>query len=133
MYEIFELLIGYDLYNIFFNLNQRFRNLCNHPNLLIRFDVPFISKSKFQNYYEHFINDNKYRIESLCISDPFTIEYFSSSTQDISTCSQLRTLIVDTPCLRTLLVDLNSLSKLSSLTITIGGELKRPFVYQQIF
>lgn len=114
-------------------MNQQFRNLCNYLNLLIYLNILLISKSKFENYYEDFILRNKYRIKSLHISDSFTIEYFSSSTRHISTCSKLEKLIIDFECLNNLLINLICLSNLSSLSLHINQKLKRTLVYQFIF
>ncbi|CAF3046665.1 unnamed protein product [Rotaria sp. Silwood2] len=47
IYEIFEFLNGYDLYEAFSNLNSRFENLLIHSTLPIKIDMSLMSKSTF--------------------------------------------------------------------------------------
>lgn len=99
-------------------------------------NISSVSKSTFQHYYTHFLLPNRHRIQTLYISDPFIIDFFSSPTEDISKCTQLQTLIlneIETPCLENLLIGLVSLRKLSSLTIHIGHDSNKIHIYTLIF
>lgn len=132
VYEIFECLDGYHLYEIFFDLNQRFRNLCFYSSFPIHTNISSLSKSTFQNYYTRFIQPNNYRITSIHLSEPFTIEFFSSLTQY----SQLQSLIlptIESQCLQNLLIGLTSLSNLSSLAISIDYSSNKTEIYNLIF
>ncbi|CAF2541272.1 unnamed protein product [Rotaria sp. Silwood2] len=123
IYEIFEFIDACQLYESFFDLNIRFRNFCIHSNLSIQINAQSISKSTFQCIHINFILPNKHRIQSLDLSNPFIIDFFSSSTEDISKYSQLQILILDkmeSGYLENLLRSLASLSNLSSLIISIG-------------
>jgi hypothetical protein len=79
---------------------------------------------------------NKHRIQSLIFSDPFEIDFFSSSTEDISKCSALQSLVLDdieSFCLENLLNRLYSLSNLSSLTIHFGNDSDKINICHLIF
>ncbi|CAF3900721.1 unnamed protein product [Adineta steineri] len=71
IYEIFENLNTYQIYQSFFHLNIRFQNLCKHANLSIQVGMSSASKTTFQRYYD---------------------DFFVSLTEDITRCSQLQTL-----------------------------------------
>ncbi len=136
IYEIFEFIDTYDLYETFFDLNIRFRNLCTHPSLPIQINISSLSKSTFQRYYTPVIQPNKHRIHSIHLSNPCAIDFFSSSIENISKCSQLQTLVLDTiepQCLENLLKSLALLSNLSSLAIPIHHSLNRNTIYHLIF
>jgi len=79
---------------------------------------------------------NKHRINSIRLSDPFIIDFFSSSTQDISKCSHLQILIlhnIESQCLENLLHRLASLPNLSSLAIPILFNSNKINIYNLIF
>ncbi|CAF3545658.1 unnamed protein product [Rotaria sp. Silwood1] len=135
IYEIFEFLDAYQLYESFFDLNTRFRNLCLHSNLPIQIHAQYLSKSIFQRYYTNFILPNKHRIQSADLANPFIIDFFSSPT-DISNCFQLQTLILDkikSEYLENLLTSLASLTNLSSLIISIGLNSNTNTLWNLIF
>ncbi|CAF4602369.1 unnamed protein product [Rotaria sp. Silwood2] len=62
MYEIFDYLDEYDIYESFYDLNQRFKNLLIKSNLPIEIRFPSISKLNFYNYYRQMILSNRHRI-----------------------------------------------------------------------
>ncbi|CAF4889251.1 unnamed protein product [Rotaria sp. Silwood1] len=102
---------------------MRYQNLLTDSTFPIHINISLISKSKFHRYYIDFIQRNKHRIQSLHLLDPFTIDFFSSSTADITKCSQLQTLVlneIDSQSLGNLLIGLTSLNNLSSLSIHVG-------------
>ncbi|CAF1036987.1 unnamed protein product [Rotaria sordida] len=136
IYEIFEFLDSYHIYEAFLDLNTRFQNLCIHSNLPININISSLSKSTFQRYYTQLIMPKKHRIQSLCLSDPFIIDFFSSSTEHLSKCSQLRTLILDifeSEHMENLLHSLASLPNLSSLAIPIAKGSNTNTIYDLIF
>ncbi|CAF4142825.1 unnamed protein product, partial [Rotaria sordida] len=136
IYEVFDYLDGYHIYEGFFNLNTRFQNLCTHSHLSIEMGIAYLPKSTFQHYYNQFILPHKHQIQSLHLSDIFIIDFFSSLIENISKCSQLRTLLLDkmeSKCLEHLLIDLSSLPNLSSLSIHVGYGSNKMTIYNQIF
>ncbi|CAF1073404.1 unnamed protein product [Adineta ricciae] len=137
IYEIFDYLDTYDVYQGFFYLNERFRNLCAHLHLVVQVDVLSTSKSVLQPYYDDFIAPNKHHIRSLHLLDLLAVDLFvSSPTIDISQCLHLRQLVlceIDAEHLANLLVDLISLNHLTSLSIHVGCDTNKLNIYQSIF
>ncbi len=95
LYEIFEYLDIYHVYQGFFNLNKRFENLFINSNLPIQINISTISKSNFEGYHKNVILPNKHRINFLRISNPFTVDIVLSPPPIISEFLQLETLILD--------------------------------------
>ena len=62
MYEIFEYLDVYHVYQGFYYLNTRFKNLRINTNLLIQINIPTMSKTNFELYHQDMIKPNKHRI-----------------------------------------------------------------------
>ncbi|CAF1551502.1 unnamed protein product, partial [Adineta steineri] len=126
----------YQIYDSFSKLNKRFENLLLYSTFPLKMNIPSLSKSTFERYYNEIIMSNKHRIRSLHLSDPFTIELFFYINDNISIYSKLETLIlpyVDSQYLKNLLQRLASLPKLSSLSIFIGDELYKEYIYHLIF
>ncbi len=135
IYEIFEYIDAYHIYEGFFNLNTRFQNLLINSTVPIKINISSLSKSTFQSYYTHFIMPNKHRIKSLHLSNPFTIDFFFSSTEDILKCSRLETLIlhnIEPKCLENLLLRLISSPNLSSLVVCFGYDSNKNTLYNLI-
>ncbi|CAF1427167.1 unnamed protein product [Adineta steineri] len=95
MYEIFEFLDGYDMYEAFSNLNTRFNNLLIYSTLPIKINMSSMSKSTFQRYYTDIIMPNRYRIGSLRLSDPFTLDLIFKPPRIILKFLRLETLILN--------------------------------------
>jgi len=137
IYEIFEFLDAYDVYKSFSNLNTRFQNI--RSTIPIKISISSVSKLTLQtysSYYSNFIQPNKHRIQTLYLSDPFIIDFFSSPTSDISKCSQLQVLILDkiqSQSMEKFLIDLTFLPKLTSLCIYINNQSNRIIIYNLIF
>ncbi len=71
LYEIFEYLDFYHVYDGFFDLNKRFQRLLLYSTLPIKIDTPTVSKSNFERYYEnmtHIISDF-IRLETLILDN----------------------------------------------------------------
>ncbi|CAF2643537.1 unnamed protein product [Rotaria sp. Silwood2] len=67
----------YHVYEEFFNLNTRFKNLLMHSNVPIHINISTMSKSNFEWYYNNIILPNMHRINILRLSNPFTIARLS--------------------------------------------------------
>ncbi|CAF2074538.1 unnamed protein product [Rotaria magnacalcarata] len=95
LYQIFEYLDFYYVYNGFFDINKRFQDLLLSSTIPIKINTPNVSKSNFERYYENMIIPNKHRINLLCLSNPFTADIILSSPCIMSDFVRLETLILD--------------------------------------
>ncbi|CAF1189159.1 unnamed protein product [Rotaria sordida] len=120
IYEIFEYLNFFHIYEIFFNLNTRFRNLLISSTLPIKINLSSLSKSNFEYYYRNMIIPYQHQIQSLYLSNLFIVDLFLSSFSLISKLIQLQILIIDkiqSKYLDNFLNDLFFLPHLSSLVL----------------
>ncbi|CAF4068996.1 unnamed protein product [Rotaria sordida] len=137
IYEIFGFLDFHHTFQAFYDLNQRFRNLFLHTNLLIKINISSISKSKFESYVKHIIKPHINRINSLRLSNPFTADMclllFPLMTNLIRL--QALTLIdIEAKYIEEILNYLSSLPILSSLIIISIDSIKNPNdIYYKIF
>ncbi|CAF1365829.1 unnamed protein product [Rotaria sordida] len=121
IYEIFQYLDVYHIYEGFFYLNQRFQNIIVNTNLLIQINVSTMSKSNFELYHKNMIEPNKHRINYLRLSNPFTIDIIFFPARIICDYIQLERLIldnIDAKYLNSILKHLAFLPKLDSLVLT---------------
>ncbi|CAF1261998.1 unnamed protein product [Rotaria sordida] len=95
LYEIFEYLDIYHVYQGFINLNKRFQNLLFHSTFPIKINISTMSKSKFHYYHRNIILPNQHRINSLRLSNPFTMDIIFSLPRIISKFICLEILILD--------------------------------------
>ncbi|UJR19961.1 hypothetical protein I4U23_023093 [Adineta vaga] len=137
LYEIFDLLHSYEAFHSFYDLNQRFRNLFIHSNLLITIDISFVSKSIFNRYFNHIIIPHAFRIKSLRLSNAFASEICLSLCPIMINFTQLQTLTlnnIDSYCITRIVDHLSCLSALSSLTITLADNVQNVNdIYGKIF
>ena len=77
MYEIFDYLNEYEIYESFYDLNQRFKNLLIKSNFPIKIKFPCISKLDFNHYYHRIILRNKHRIILFHLTNPFILDHIS--------------------------------------------------------
>ncbi|CAF1281594.1 unnamed protein product [Rotaria sordida] len=129
LYEVFEYLDIYHVYDGFFNLNKRFQNLLMNSNLSIKINVSAMSKSNFEHYYKDIILPNKHRINCLRLSNPFTIDIVFSPPRIITKFVRLETLIfhnIDAKYLHNILNQSIHLPKLHSLVITLADCVQDP-------
>ncbi|CAM4764117.1 unnamed protein product [Rotaria magnacalcarata] len=137
IYAIFELLDGYDLFEIFSNLNSRFQNLLTHPTLCINMNLSSMSESTFQRCNTYTIMPNKHRIKSLHLSDPFAADLIFLPPRSIPKFSRLKTLILDdikSKYLDHLLHFLTLLPCLSSLILSLADCFRNKMIlYPRIF
>ncbi|CAF5028316.1 unnamed protein product, partial [Rotaria sp. Silwood1] len=72
-YEMFDFLDGYDIYQAFSNLNNRFENLINSSLLMT---IQISSSTTLDSRYKHFLDSNKHRIISLRFSTEPIFDHF---------------------------------------------------------
>lgn len=85
IYEIFDYLDTFELFNIFSNLNQRFRNLLFHSNLPLKCYSSSSFQQSFENICLEIIKTNKHRILSFHLSNRTEfIQFFTLYTIDSS-------------------------------------------------
>ncbi|CAF4156207.1 unnamed protein product, partial [Rotaria sordida] len=137
IYEVFEFLDYLHVYEAFFNLNIRFRNLLTNSSLPIKINISSMSKLAYEKYYRDIIMTNVYRINLFRSSNLFIYGLTSSSIQILSKFLQLERLIlnnIESEYLEKLLYSLKFLPILSSLTITSLDNIKnKKVIYHQIF
>ncbi|CAF1373721.1 unnamed protein product [Rotaria sordida] len=137
IYEIFEFLDFFHLYEIFSNLNIRFQNFFIYSNFPIKIKLLSASKSTFQRYYTQIIIPNQHRIKSLYLSNPFIIDGIFSSTRIELKLIKLETLIlnkISSIYFENLLKYLFILPYLSSLIINCEDEIQnKNKLYKQVF
>jgi hypothetical protein len=137
VYEIFDFLDVYHIYNAFFQLNQRFKNLLIHSDFSMKINISLMSKSKFVEYYSYLIKTNQHRIISLRLSDLFLVNMILSPPRVISKFLRLETLILDqieSKHLEIILQYALSLPNISSLTIGCTDYVDDSSnIYYQIF
>jgi hypothetical protein len=137
LYEIFEFLDIYHVYEAFFNLNTRFDNLLTYSTLPVKINISSMSKSAFKRYNTDIIMPNIHRINSLRISNVFIYDLVPSPVTILSEFLRLERLSlnnIESKYLKQLLLQLISLPSLSSLTIRSADHVKNPnTIYQQIF
>ncbi len=117
LYEIFDFLDIYRVYEAFYDLNIRFQNLLSCSNLPIHINTSFLSKSNFQRYLTQFILPNIERISSLRLWNSFMFDDIFSSSENIKKFIGIKTVILDNVLSLNHLNHLESLPNLSSLII----------------
>ncbi|CAF4039038.1 unnamed protein product [Adineta steineri] len=137
-YEIFEYFDYISSYEIFFNLNQRFRNLFINLPHPIKIKFSSLSKSIFKSAYENIILPYQHKIQVLYLSNPFIIDFFLLSNPLIQKFIHLQTFIIEdieSKYLENLLNDLLLLPNLSTLVIMCKHHYvsNRNNLYKQIF
>ncbi len=137
VYEIFDFLDVYHIYNAFFHWNQRFKNLLIHSDFSMKINISCMSKSKFEEYYSYLIKPNQHRIISFRLSDLFLVQMILSPPRVISKFLRLERLILDqieSRHLENILQYALSLPNLTSLTIgCVGYTNDSSNIYYQIF
>ena len=121
-YEIFEYLDGWDIYQAFSNLNNRFENLLHNSQMPLK--IKLSSKSSFavQNCCKEMIVPNKHRIISMKILSGSTAKSFTKCLTLDSSFDYLQSLTVvgiQKMKLESLLEQLPSLPRLYALNIHV--------------
>jgi hypothetical protein len=137
IYEIFDYLDACEIFNIFSNLNQRFRNLLIHSNLPLKIHQCTSSNQSFEFLCLQMIIPNKHRILSLHLSNRSEfIKFFTLNTID-SSFYRLQSLIlyeIKSNEIISFLPSLTTLPQLFSLKISLDGLLNDPNeIYRLIF
>ena len=137
IYEIFEYLDHFHIYNAFFDLNTRFRQLLTHSNVPIHIDLSTLSKSAWRRYHADLLQCHIDQIRSFRTSNPCMHDLAVSSLNNMLPYDRIENLILENieyTHLETLLDQLVSFSHLSSLTITTAEKRgSERMIYRQIF
>ncbi|UJR13138.1 hypothetical protein I4U23_000162 [Adineta vaga] len=134
IYEIYEYLDFYHIYQSFYNLNYRFRSLLLQSSVPLKINLFMMPQTTFNRYNQDIIIPNTQRIDTLRIENCFI---FDDQIVALLHKTSLRTLILEnirSTCLHNVLHQLITFPFLSSLSITTLDIIKNknPF-YQQIF
>ena len=136
-YEIFDFLHHFHIYQAFYDLNTRFRDLLIHSHLPIKIDLLSLSESTWKRYNTDIIECNLHRISAFCISDSSMYDLALSPLCKILPFNRLECLIlnnIESKCLENLLDHFSSLSSLSTLVITTTGyDSNKAKIYREIF
>lgn len=138
IYEIFEYLNHFHVYESFFNLNIRFDYLLIDSNLPVKIDLSSLSKSSWKRYNEYIIeNINMDRITTFRINESCMYDHVLSSFDQILSFNRIENLILENIeyiYLDSLIDQISSLSSLSSLIISTKGDTDdRTKIYRGIF
>ena len=146
LYDIFEYLDFYHVYNAFFKLNSRCQDLLINSTIPINIHISLMSKSTFQCYTTDMIVPNRDRIHSLYISNRFIYNLPLSLTGMLTEFTRLGRLVLDNMSskdLKAILLQLAALPLLSSLSIIATDSLtyietryvedNRNAIYTQLF
>ncbi|CAF0935853.1 unnamed protein product [Adineta ricciae] len=136
IYEIFDFLHSYDIYQAFFHLNTRFRQLCIHPNLSIAITNLSSKQKSFERYFNEFVVPYLYRIRSLDLTNLFLVDLISKTTNHLSHCTQLQTVVLGelkVPYLTNILNNLSTELNLLSLTLCIDVNSNCTQIYDRVF
>ncbi len=79
----------------FFKLNKRFKYLLTDRDFRIRINISNQTKLYFERLYITIILPHRHRINSLCLSNPFTTDIVFSPPRFIMEFSELKSLILD--------------------------------------
>ena len=137
LYEIFNYLDVYHVYQGFYSLNQRLQNLMTHSTLPLNINLLLVSKSNHAQFHQQMLMPNNHRILSLRLSDVFLADLMFSSVRITSNFTRLETLIFDhceSKFLPIILHHLTVLPCLSSLIIvSVNHIFKSVDLYHAIF
>ena len=137
IYEIFDYLHFHHAFESFYDLNTRFQHFFLHGNLPMQINLPSISKPLFRRYVTQMIQPNTDRIQSLRISNHFSIDmylYFIPMMNSFSRLEALTITDIELEHIQAIIDSLLSLPLLSSLTIkSIGLTRISPEIYRKIF
>ncbi|CAF3730249.1 unnamed protein product [Rotaria sordida] len=127
LFEIFDYLDTYHIYKGFYYLNKRFKNIFINSTIPEAINILPMSKSNFENYYINIILPNRYRINLLRLTNPFTLDAIFSPPSIIVEFIHLETLILDNVQSKNLdkfFYCLRSLTKFHSLTLSIADNIE---------
>lgn len=138
IYEIFHCLDSCQIYDAFFNLNSRFRDLVFHSNFPIQIHfLRTLSRNDFHRYYNQILLPNQHRVQLLDVLNSFIIERLFSSTYIFLQLNQLETLIlnpIESKHPEILLDYLLTLPALSTLVLIYeSSRLQRDEIYHRVF
>ncbi|CAF3170403.1 unnamed protein product [Rotaria sp. Silwood2] len=120
LYEIFDYLGGYGLYEAFSNLNSRFEQLLHSSSVLFKTHCYLIKFDEIINIFKQFMFANRHQIFSLHVNFITRNSYFFSSFLFDSSFDRLESINfeqIQSNTLIAVLSNLSSLPHLASLTI----------------
>ncbi|CAF4004544.1 unnamed protein product, partial [Adineta steineri] len=138
-YDIFDYLNGYEIYQAFSNLNDRFEQLINSSSLLFKTAVEISRDESFSNFINQMIHLNKHQIFSLHIKLTNHIDSFLSQFIIDSSLNNLQSINIrgiDSHAIVSFLKSLAYLPRLFLLSIYIWefkGFKDLNYIYQLIF
>lgn len=137
IYDIFDYLNYFHVYETFSTLNIRFRHLLSHSRLPIKIDLSSLSESAWKRYNADIFENNLERISSFRIIDLYMYDLAFSSIHKLLPFNRLKCLIlnnIESNCLENFLSQLSSLTSLASLAIaTIDHDSNRAHIYREVF
>lgn len=137
IYDIFEYLDSHHAYESFYNLNKRFQSLFIHSNLPIVINISSISKQTFGNYIKDIIESHSNRIQTIRLSNFWTMGIGTLLFPIMKNFTQLKTLIIsdiESAHIDELIDSLSCLPCLTALNITsVDKKNQTTKVYQKIF
>ena len=122
IYEIFEFLDFFHVYQSFFDLNIRFRRLITSSKVPTKIIISSLSKSTLEHYYTDIVIPYQPQITLLCITNKLSFDLDISPHRILSKFIRLETLILGNlkaEYVEDVLKDCIHLSNLSSLVIAI--------------
>ncbi|CAF2953741.1 unnamed protein product [Rotaria sp. Silwood2] len=122
LYDMFEYIDIYDVYQIFFNVNLRFQRLLIDSSVPIQIVITNLSIPNVELYYKNFLLPNKHRINRIHVSNPFIVHTFFLPSYGISKFSKieiLRVYDIKSIYIKNILDFLMDLPELYSLTINV--------------
>lgn len=127
IYEIFDYLDIYHVYDGFFDLNKRFKKLLNNSNLPIQVNISAMTKPIFERCYRKIILPNQHRINYLRLSNEFMTDIVFSPPRIITQFPQIESLVLDNiiyKSFKNISTYLTHLPKLQSLIISFTEQLE---------
>ncbi|CAF3926627.1 unnamed protein product [Rotaria sp. Silwood1] len=127
IYEIFDYLDIFHVYDGFIDLNKRFKKLLNNSNLPLQVNISTMTKTNFQRCYKNIIIPNRHRINYLRLSNIFTTDIVFSPPRLITQFPQIESLVLENIVYRSfknISTYLTHLPKLYSLIISFTEKLE---------
>lgn len=106
-----------DIYNAFYNLNNRFAALCHRSNAIQCINMTCLSKMNYRRYLTEIVLPNSHRIVRLHLGNRWMFEEIFSSIEHAQRFRALRTITLDNMVTFDALDRLAACPHLSSLTI----------------
>lgn len=138
LYEVFDYLDGWNIYQAFGRLNNRFDNLLSDPSLFLQIILLSGLKTNSEHYCREVIMPNQHRVRSLKIFDDCMMNQFLDYCEIDASFTCLESIVLNSisnQYIFMILPSLKSLPCLFALTIDYFGDFywDRPSLYRLIF